>query len=742
MKKINLLFTAILLLCCVGTVKAEEVTIDGIKYDVVTKEKHAIVINGGNCSGDIVIPSEITHNNVTHSVTSIEDDAFYKCSGLTSITIPNSVTSIEDGAFSYCEMLTSITIPNSVTSIGKGAFYACYELTSVTIGNSVTSIGNSAFDGCYGLTSITIPNSVTSIGDGAFNNTAWYNNQPEGVIYAGNVLYEYKGAMPSNTSVVVKDGTLGIAGGAFSSHSGLTSIKIPNSVTNIGERAFSICPGLTSIEIPNSVTSIGDDAFIGTAWYNNQPEGVVYAGNVLYKYKGTMLSNTSVVVKDGTLGIAGGAFSGCYELTSIKIPNSVTSIGERAFNGCYGLTSITIPNSVTSIGDYAFWVCSGLTSIVIEVGNQKYDSRENCNAIIETKSNTLIAGCMNTVIPNSVTSIGDYAFWGCSGLTSITIPNGVTSIGAGAFINCEMLTSIAIPNSVTSIGDYAFENCSGLTGITIPNSVTSIGDRAFDGCSGLTSITIPNSVTSIGDYAFWVCSGLTSIVIEVGNQKYDSRENCNAIIETKSNTLIAGCMNTVIPNSVTNIGNGAFSYCSGLTSVEIPKSVTSIGDYAFYNCSGLTSITIPNSVTSIGEGAFSFLNNLTDVYCLATNVPSTSSYAFYNSYPENITLHVPAEAINSYKTTEPWSNFGNIVEITNTGIIDIPAKAILVTSNNGTINITCSLEGESVELYTSDAMFIESTTIENGCATIDSGLSKGDIAIVKIGEKSIKIIVD
>ena len=499
------------------------------------------------------------------------------------------------------------------------------------------------------------------------------------------------------------------------------------------------------------------------------------------------------------------------EITYNNVTCNVISIGEQAFRECYGLTSITIPNSVTSIGERAFSGCNGLESIVVEKGNTKYDSRDNCNAIIETENNTLIAGCKKTIIPNSVTSIGEDAFYSCSGLTSVIIGNSVTSIGSGAFHNCSALTSITIPNSVTSIGNWAFRECSGLTSVTIPNSVTSIGSDAFSGCSGLTSITIPNSVTSIGSSAFVYCSGLESIVVEESNTKYDSRNNCNAIIEKESNTLITGCKNSVIPNSVTSIGydafggcdgltsitipnsvtsigESAFLDCSGLTSITIPNSVTSIGDYAFGWCSGLTSITIPNSITSIGSSAFydcdgltsitipnsvtsigneafancsgltsviignsvtsigedAFYNceNLADVYCFATNVPSTDSYAFYNSYPENVTLHVPVASINNYKTTAPWSSFGNIVEIANTDIIKIPAKAVLVTSNNGTINICCSLEGENVAVYTSDAMYIGSTTIENGCATIRSGLSKGNIAIIKIAEKSIKVIID
>ena len=292
------------------------------------------------------------------------------------------------------------------------------------------------------------------------NSQAQVTSMPDGK-YTGDIV------IPSSITYKAKTYSVtSIGGNAFNRCSGLTSITIPNSVTSISWSAFSDCSGLTSVTIPNSVTIIGSDAFYG-----------------------------------------------CSGLTSVTIPNSVTIIDSRAFYRCSGLTSITIPNSVTSIGDGAFGGCSGLTSIVVESGNTKYDSRDNCNAIIETASNKLVAGCKNTVIPNSVTSIGGGAFKGCSSLTSITIPNSVTSIGGSAFSGCSGLTSVTIPNSVTSIGSYAFSGCSGLTSVTIPNSVTCIEYQAFYGCSGLTSVTIPNSVTSIGDEAFAGCSGLTAVTV-------------------------------------------------------------------------------------------------------------------------------------------------------------------------------------------------------------------------------------
>ena len=256
-----------------------------------------------------------------------------------------------------------------------------------------------------------------------------------------------------------------------------------------------------------------------------------------------------------------------------------------------------------------------------------------------------------------VTSIGEYAFYDCYGLTSVTISNSVTSIGESAFEDCSGLTSVTIPNSVRSIRERAFSKCSGLTSVTIGNSVTSIGKEAFIGCSGLTSVTI-------SDIAAWCNIDFDNLL---SNPLYYARHLYLNGEEVKD---------LVIPNSVTSIGEWAFYECSRLTSVTIPNNVKSIGDDAFYNCSRLTSVTIGNGVTWIGDNAFANCPELLDVYCYAENVPSADSYAFYGSYPEYITLHVPDASIYSYKTTSPWSGFGKIVALTDeeTGIDELKGE--------------------------------------------------------------------
>ena len=301
---------------------------------------------------------------------------------------------------------------------------------------------------------------------------------------------------------------------------------------------------------------------------------LVYDGTVVTKYNG---SREIIAIPEGATSIGDSAFINCTYLTKIAIPNGITSIGTGTFYGCTSLTSIEIPSSVTSIGEDAFSGCTSLTNIVVDANNPIYDSRNDCNAIIETSTNTLIVGCKDTKIPSSVTSIGTGTFYGCTSLTSIEIPSSVTSIGSSAFNSCTSLTNIEIPNSVTSIGGYTFSGCSSLTNIEIPSSVESIGIGAFDGCTSLTNIEIPNSVTSIGDFAFSFCTSLTSIEI---------------------------------PNSVTSIGGYTFANCSFLTSIEIPSSVESIGIGAVFGCTSLTSIALPfigQNADGSGETYFGYI---------------------------------------------------------------------------------------------------------------------------------------
>jgi hypothetical protein len=276
---------------------------------------------------------------------------------------------------------------------------------------------------------------------------------------------------------------------------------MPNNITKIADWTFYGCSSLTSFDIAESVTSIGSGAFYNCSNLAslNIPEGVTSIGSSAFS---NCSSLASINIPENITTINNSTFYGCSGLTSINIPEGVTTIGKSAFERCTGLSTITIPENVTSIGSEVFSY-NGLTSISVASGNTHYDSRNNCNAIIETATNTMIAACQNTVIPTTVTKL-DYAFSGCTGLTSITIPESVTCIGDYAFNDCENLTSVNIPDDVTSIGEYAFYGCNGLTSITIPDKITTISKRSFAHCRGLTSVTIPNSVTSIGEGAFMV----------------------------------------------------------------------------------------------------------------------------------------------------------------------------------------------------------------------------------------------
>ena len=444
-----------------------------LKY-TLNSDKESYTLSGvGACSDtSLIIPSSYQGKPVT----AIGYQAFYNCSGLTSITIPNSVTTIGCGAFSDCSSLTNITIPNSVTSIDSSAFYNCSSLTSITIPNGVTTIGASAFRDCSGLTSITIPNSVTSIGESAFRGCNITSIAiPEGVTSIGD--YTFSGCS-SLMSIAIPEGVTTIGYWAFSGCSGLTNIAIPNTITTIGDYAFYGCSSLTSITIPNGVTTIGASAF-------RDCSGL-----------------TSITLPEGITTIASSAFYGCSKLTSITIPNSVTSIGESTFSGCSSLTSITIPDSVTSIGYSAFRGCSSLESMTIPfVGTKAGVTSKDTyqypfGEIFGSVSYTGGTQTRQYYYGNSINSTTSDTYYIPSSLKNVTVTGG--KLLYGAFYDCSGLTSITIGNGVDSIGEYAFYYCSGLTSITIPDSVTTIGYSAFRWCSGLTSITIPNSVTTIG----------------------------------------------------------------------------------------------------------------------------------------------------------------------------------------------------------------------------------------------------
>lgn len=643
MKKSLLLF--VLTLLPIAASAQCNVVINDIWYMLSDDERTAQVYNLDylwspvkTYTGDIVIPPTVEYQGITYTVTSLGHWAFWD-SEITSISIPNTVKHIENDAFQGCNKLTTLTIPDGVEFLGDlscdkletlnlpnslehcGHIYSssmktlllpdnlkyfggctCKKLRSLTIPNGVEYLGNLEGDN---LTTITFGNGIKETSFDALYNCAWYKNLSDGVVYIGDLLYGYKGEMPANTSIKIKEGTKTINSRAFfdkahngliavnpTDYSNLKSVKIPSSVTSIGQSAFAGCTNLATITIPSTISRVGSGAFWGTAWYNNRPDGVVYVGSVLYSYKGSMPDNTSIIINDGTTSIADGAFGECFSLNSITIPQSVIHIGNNAFQGCDEITSITLPDKLTSIGDCCFQNCSSLNSIVI---------------------------------PSSVKSIGEQAFYNCSSLTSVTISDGVESIGNSAF-SYSGLTSVTIPRSVKSISQDPFSDCTTIINITdlaawcnISFGFSSILYNRKLSVNGVivTDLVIPSGVTTIKSSAFYGCSSLTSVTI---------------------------------PNSVTWIGSYVFAECPGLNSVTIGKNVDRISNYTFGGCSNLNKISVYSKTPPV---AFWSYDNSNYVY----------GNAFDGSLIGTTALYVPGSALSKYQTTDPWKMFGSIQKV-------------------------------------------------------------------------------
>lgn len=463
---------------------------------------------------------------IPEPVTTVGNGAFALNMSLEKVTLPDTLTTIGNDAFAKNPSLKEINFPSSLRTIGNSAFDMCDSLTSVVLNEGLTSIDDYSFAYCSNLESITIPASVKTIGENAFkdsgklieggiklNITGAEGSYAQEYANKKGIPFKASGIAPSETPTEVTldpvdlnfdllaDGSIKLTGytgnatvieipaaingktvseigdDVFSNKDNITSISIPEGVRRIGEYSFAYSDKLESISFPDSLYSVKEGAFSATPWYRAQPEGIVYAGKVAYDFKGSVRP-TQITLRDDTTGIAAGAFSGETSLESIAIPPTVKAIEDKAFQSCSALTEIEIPASVVTIGERVFNGCDALTALSVDPANTYYDSRNDCNAIIETATNTLIAGCAVTEIPDTVKVIGPYAFADCKSMTSIHVPGNVETILESAFSECSNVSSVTLDEGIIRIEELAFNGVHPF-GVIIPRSVRTIVSGAI-----------------------------------------------------------------------------------------------------------------------------------------------------------------------------------------------------------------------------------------------------------------------
>ncbi len=638
-----------------------------------------------NYSGTVNIPSSVTNDGTTYSVTAIgafafkgtnagghltgvvipntvktiEHDAFWLQKNMGNVTIPNSVTTIGDYAFCWCANMTSVTIPNSVTSLGRDAFAECFKLASVTIGTGITKIDESCFYDCEKLATVTIPDNVKTIVSHAFGNCITLNTVTlgSGVTSIGSAVFFSCSALKNVFCKALTPPA--IEGNTFNtSHYSSVTLTVPYSSKSAYQSAY----------------YWKDFSTINTSAYDFVIGGIYYR---------KLSSNTvEVTYKDENYNSYSGSITIPKTITVGGTTYKVTAIGQNAFRQCANLTSVRLNDNINTIGSFSFWNCTKMTNV--------YD------------------------MPAGLTKIDGYAFNFCSALKSFTIPDNVTTIGAAAFSACNSLETIVIPDKVTTIGNNAFQGCKALKNLTIGKGLTAISDQLFDGCSALTQVVIPDNVTKIQRLAFDNCTGLTEVLLGCGlkNLAESSFKNCSSLTNvtcvantpptmdnsncfdqsTYSNatlTVPALALNTyksadwwrffntieaasfdfcvdgiyykrlssntvevtyrdlmtatysgsiTIPQSfkvnnvsykVKAIGAYAFYICKDVTSVSLPNTIVEIKECAFNKCSGLTAITIPNSVTTLGLSVFSECTGLKNVD-IPNSVTTIGDIAFNN----------------------------------------------------------------------------------------------------------------
>ncbi len=632
---------------------------------------NSVVTIGNSAFEDCSSLTSITLSNTTAS---IGNQGFLRCSSLSTITFGNSLQTIGRECFEGCSSLTSVTLPDTITSIDYKAFLNCTLLNDFTAGDDLESIGYRAFEGCIKLTSVDIPNTVTTIGYSAFKGCISLNTiaLPSSLTAVPDSLFR---GCTSINSITIGNTATSIGEYAFEGCISLSSVSIGNSVETIGNYAFDGCATLGSIELPNSVTSLGSNSFracalLTTATLGNSLETI----NDQAFYGCVLLSG--IVIPDSATSIGNRAFYQCRMLETVDFGDNVATIGDSAFYDCTKLSSVTLPNAITAIGTSAFYGCSSVTSYTIGASSPNYSSAEG---VLFNKTQTQLinypAGNTRTTytIPDSVTSVGNYAFLKSDDLETLVIPNTVNSLGTNAFYDCELvnvtigngilnldafrfndkLETVVIGNGITAIPDNMFKNCTSLTDVTLGTSIVTIGSNAFYGASSLDSISIPSSVITVGDQAFFDCTSLSSLIIG---------------------------------DHVTTLGTNVFEGCSSLVSVTIPSSVISIDEDAFYRCTSMTSInvdeenehyssdngilynktktaivkypngrtattfTMPNYVTSVNDHAFYGSTEIEHFYC-----------SCMASLPEDYSIRITwlssktVERVHDYSTTYDWS---------------------------------------------------------------------------------------
>ena len=604
------------------------------------------------------------------NITNIEQVNFTYCNNLESINL-NKTAHIANNVLSYCDKLEAIDAPDAAF-IGEDTFCNNKSMAYIKLGSdkltTISRVGNNN----ESLQTVHIPSGVESIAN-SFNGNAMLAE-----VYCKATtppaLTDSFDSIPENATLYVPVESVGV----YKSAEGWNEFAIVGYDFENGE--------IVEVQPNNQIWYTSSDGDVVTP-YRTNVFGATIISNEYNKGKGVITFDGDVT----TIGYA--AFTYCYSLTSVNIPDSVTEIGEGAFWNCTSLTSVTIPDSVTTIGNYAFENCYSLTSVTIgdsvtTIGNSAF---HDCTSLKEFKGkfaaedgrslimdNTIIAYAKASgttyTIPDSVTTIGNYAFNDCDSLTSVHIPDSVTNIGELSFEDCDSLTSVNIPDSVTTIGYEAFYSCDSLTSVNIPDSVTTIGYNAFAYCTRLTSVTIGDSVTTIGNYTFSHCRSLTSVNIpdSVTTIGYEAFCDCTSLtsvnipdsVKTIGNYAFYNCRSLTsvnIPDSVTTIGASAFYACTSLTSVNIPDSVTTIGGSAFEDCDSLTSVTIGDSVTTIGYSTFYSCDSLKKVYCYATIPPALGGTSVFDANGSGRKIYVPAGSMNAYKSADGWNEYADAI---------------------------------------------------------------------------------